>query len=88
VTVHYDPQIASQFTIHKNDLDIRPHWGKVAAKALLIRGAQSDVLPRDVADDLVASGPKPALFEVSGAGHAPTLASDAEIALLRDFLRS
>jgi len=33
-------------------------------------------------------GPKPRLVEFPGVGHAPTLASAAEIALLRDFLAS
>jgi hypothetical protein len=33
-------------------------------------------------------GPKPELHVLSGYGHAPTLATEHEIGLLRDFLAS
>ena len=32
-------------------------------------------------------GPRPALVEFPGVGHAPTFMFDHEIALVRDFLR-
>ncbi|MCB1381396.1 MAG: alpha/beta hydrolase [Notoacmeibacter sp.] len=87
VTVHYDPQIVTQFTLHKGDLDCWPQWDGVAAKTLLLRGETSDVLPAAVATEMTGRGPRPELVEFAGVGHAPTLATEGEIATLRAFLR-
>lgn len=86
ITVHYDPDIVSQFTHHRADLDCWPQWDGVEAATLLLRGETSDVLPREVADEMCRRGPKSAFVELADVGHAPTLASDKEIALLRDFM--
>lgn len=86
VTVHYDPNIVSQFTHHKADLDVWDAYDAVEAKALLIRGETSDVLAAGVAEEMTRRGPRPALHVIPGCGHAPTLASEAQIALLRAFL--
>ena len=86
VTVHYDPAIVSQFTHHKADLDVWDAYDAIEAKTLLIRGEASDVLSAGTAEEMVRRGPRPRLVTMPGCGHAPTLATDAEIALLRDFL--
>ena len=88
VTVHYDPQIVTQFTYHKADLDVWDAYDAIAARTMLFRGMISDVLPASVAAQMQARGPKPELHEFAGVGHAPTLATDKEIRLLRDFLAS
>ena len=88
VTVHYDPQIVSQFTHHKADLDVWDAYDAVEAKTLLIRGETSDVLAAPVAQEMTRRGARPQLHVISGCGHAPTLADAAQIALLRDFLAS
>lgn len=89
VTVHYDPRIVTQFTLHKSDLDCWPQWDALGetltGKALLLRGENSDVLPKAVAEDMRMRGPKPDFVEYPGVGHAPTLTSDAEVAVLREF---
>ncbi len=86
ITVHYDARIVSQFTVHRADLDRWPEWDAVSIPTLLLRGESSDVLPRSVADEMTARGPKPKLFEFAGCGHAPTMTTDAELSILRDFL--
>lgn len=86
VTVHYDPGIVSQFTHHKADLDVWDKWDAVSVPSLLIRGEDSDVLSAEVAREMTQRGPKPRLEVMPGFGHAPTLASEKEIALLREFL--
>ena len=86
VTVHYDPDIVTQFTHHKADLDVWDSYDAIAAPTLLLRGETSDVLDPAVARQMTTRGPKPRLVEFAGVGHAPTLATEAEIALLRDFL--
>lgn len=88
VTVHYDPNIVTQFTVHKGDLDCWDEWDSLDLPALLLRGVESDVLPASVASDMCARGPKPELVEFAGVGHAPTLATEPEWKLLRDFLAS
>ncbi len=88
VTVHYDPRIASQLTTHKADLDCWPAWDNIEARTLLLRGAQSDVLPAEVAAQMCRRGPKPRMVEFSGFGHAPTLTSAREIETVREFLGS
>ena len=88
VTVHYDPAIVSQFTHHKADLDVWDAYDAITAPTLLLRGETSDVLAAQVAAKMVDRGPKPRLVEFAGVGHAPTLATPAEIDLLRNFLAS
>ncbi|QKV17301.1 alpha/beta fold hydrolase [Oricola thermophila] len=86
VTVHYDPNIVTQFTLHKGDLDCWAEWDSLDIPVLLLRGRQSDVLPETVAAEMCQRGPKPELVEFENVGHAPTLATEAEWSLLRDFL--
>jgi pimeloyl-ACP methyl ester carboxylesterase len=86
VTVHYDPQIVTQLTLHRADLDCWPQWDALKTPTLLLRGAESDVLPKAVAEDMCARGPRPRLVEFEGFGHAPTLVADDQIAVLRRFL--
>lgn len=86
VTVHYDPSIVTQFTVHKGDLDCWDEWNSLDLPALLLRGKQSDVLPESVAAEMCERGPKPELVEFDDVGHAPTLATEAEWAVLREFL--
>lgn len=86
VTVHYDPAIVSQFTHHKADLDVWDAYDAVEAKALLLRGENSDVLSPKVAEQMTRRGPRPRLETFRGCGHAPTLTTTREITLLRDFL--
>lgn len=86
VTIHYDPQIVTQFTHHKGDLDVWDSWDRVDARTLLLRGAASDVLTPETALEMTRRGPKPRLETFENCGHAPTLASEREIALLRGFL--
>jgi pimeloyl-ACP methyl ester carboxylesterase len=88
VTVHYDPRIVMQLTYHKADLDVWDAYDAVTAKTLLLRGERSDVLPMQIAEAMTRRGPKPELHVLSGYGHAPTLATEHEIGLLRDFLAS
>lgn len=86
VTVHYDPLIVTQFTLHKGDLDVWDKYDAVTARTLLLRGEASDVLSASTAEAMTRRGPKPRLVTMPGCGHAPTLASAGEIAMLRGFL--
>jgi pimeloyl-ACP methyl ester carboxylesterase len=86
VTVHYDPAIVTQFTHHKADLDVWDAYDAIVAPTLLLRGESSDVLAPEIAEQMTRRGPKARLIEFANVGHAPTLATEAEIDLLREFL--
>lgn len=53
---------------------------------LILRGAQSDILSRDIADRMLAANPNASLAEVSGVGHAPMLVEPESIRALESFL--
>ncbi len=86
VTVHYDPAIVSLMRENKADLDVWDAYDTVSAPTLLLRGEHSDVLPLTVAGDMTQRGPRPQLVTIPDCGHAPTLADDRQIGILRDFL--
>jgi pimeloyl-ACP methyl ester carboxylesterase len=50
------------------------------------RGGDSDVLPRDVAREMLGRGPKAQLVEFRGVGHAPALMDEEQIAAIERFL--
>jgi pimeloyl-ACP methyl ester carboxylesterase len=52
----------------------------------LLRGADSDLLTRDVAQEMAGRGPKPRVIEFAGIGHAPSLMHADQIGVIRDFL--
>ena len=86
VTVHYDPAIVSLMRENKADLDVWDAYDTVSAPTLLLRGEHSDVLPLTVAGDMTQRGPRPSVVTIPDCGHAPTLADDRQIGILRDFL--
>ncbi|MEZ5873071.1 MAG: alpha/beta hydrolase [Nitratireductor sp.] len=88
VTVHYDPQIITQFTLHRSDLDCWPQWDGLDARIMLLRGETSDVLPQTVAVEMIRRQPSSAYHQLAGFGHAPTLADPCTIELIETFLEA
>ena len=83
----YDPHIADAFkTTPPEGVDLWPVWEAVKCPLLLLRGAVSDVLPREVADEVVRRIPQTKLVEFAGIGHAPPLLTEDQIGAVRDFL--
>jgi pimeloyl-ACP methyl ester carboxylesterase len=83
----YDPGIGHAFKRGVlADLDLTGYFDAVACPTLLLRGAQSDVLPRDTAVEMTRRGPKPKLVEFEGVGHAPMLTAADQIRAVREFL--
>lgn len=85
--MNYDPAIALPFrkAIDK-DIVLWNYYDAISCPTLLLRGEQSDVLPRDVAMEMTQRGPRPRLVEFAGIGHAPALMADDQIAAIRGFL--
>jgi pimeloyl-ACP methyl ester carboxylesterase len=84
----YDPGIAEPYRkdLPEGDIEVWPTWDAVRCPTLVIRGAQSDLLSRDTAEQMTQRGPRARLVELPGIGHAPTLLHADQIALVRDFL--
>lgn len=86
ITTHYDPAIVRQLTAHPRDYEQWPFWDKITAPALVLRGADSDLLLPDVAREMSNRGPKAKIVEIPGCGHAPALNVESQLGLIRDFL--
>lgn len=89
---HYDPAIAIPFRAVTPELAAAGEallwrsYDAIRCPTLLLRGAQSDLLTRATAEAMTRRGPKAALHEFVGVGHAPTLVQAKQIAVVRDFL--
>ena len=92
LTLHYDPRIAVPFkaltaeAAAAGESALWKLYDHVAARTLLLRGAQSDLLSRATADAMVQRGPRARVVEFEGVGHAPTLVAQNQIATVVDFL--
>ncbi len=98
--LHYDPAIAVPFRAFSAATDeaasrqrVRDGeaalWGlydAIRSPTLLLRGAQSDLLSRETAEAMTLRGPRARCVEFAGVGHAPTLVSEDQVAVVRDFL--
>ncbi|GGF51309.1 alpha/beta hydrolase [Aliidongia dinghuensis] len=82
----YDPAIAQAFTAAPlTDVDLWPFYDRIQCPTLVIRGAQSDLLTAETAEEMTRRGPKAELYEVADAGHAPALMDEAQIARIESF---
>ena len=83
----YDPRIGDALKQGPlEDVDLWSVWEAVRCPTLILRGASSDLLTREVAEDMTRRGPKAKLVQFAGIGHAPALLDDDQIAIVRDFL--
>jgi pimeloyl-ACP methyl ester carboxylesterase len=83
----YDPHIADAFkTAPLQDVNLFPVWDRIACPTLVLRGGASDLFAQGVAQEMTLRGPKARLVEFAGVGHAPWLATDDQIAPVREFL--
>lgn len=87
VALAYDPAIAVPLrAMEPGDVDLWPVYEAIGCPVLLIRGETSDVLRRDTATEMTQRGPGARVHEVAGIGHAPSLMSPDQIAVVREFL--
>jgi pimeloyl-ACP methyl ester carboxylesterase len=61
-------------------------YDQIRCPTLLLRGAQSDLLRRETADQMSARGPRALVHEFAGVGHAPTLVQPDQVQVVRQFL--
>jgi pimeloyl-ACP methyl ester carboxylesterase len=92
VVLHYDPAIALPFKAVTQEAAAQGEallwqvYDSITAQTLLLRGAQSDLLSVQTAQQMCQRGPKARLVEFAGVGHAPTLIADDQQQVLLDFL--
>jgi pimeloyl-ACP methyl ester carboxylesterase len=86
--IGYDPGIAVPFRTAAAPPDLWPLWDAIRCPTLVLRGAQSDLLTAATAAEMRARGPKPAVIEFAGVGHAPMLLDAQQIDPVLRFLRA
>ena len=84
-TLTYDPDVVAPMR-NPQDLNLWPVWEEIRCPVLLLRGSESDVLPRDVVDRMLKRGPKTELVEFPGVGHAPALRDAGQIDVIKRWL--
>jgi pimeloyl-ACP methyl ester carboxylesterase len=84
-----DPQIVRAFRNpwHYN-LDLWKYWMAVKLPVLVLRGAESDLLPAELAKAMERQTVYARIHEVEGCGHAPPLMSAQQIKPVVEFLAS
>jgi pimeloyl-ACP methyl ester carboxylesterase len=85
VTPHYDPAMVMQFTHHDDDYALWDAWDSLDLPVLCLRGEHSDLLLPEVADAMRNRGPRAVVVTIAGCGHAPTLNTPEQYALIERF---
>ncbi len=89
---HYDPAIAAPFRATTPEMAAAGEaylwqaYDRITAPTLLLRGADSDLLSHATAQAMTQRGPRAALHEFAGVGHAPMPVQPEQRAVVRAFL--
>ena len=86
VTPHYDPAMVMQFTHHDDDYGLWDEWDALDIPVLCLRGAESDLLLPPTVEQMRQRGPRAVVVEIAGCGHAPSLNTPEQFALIERFL--
>jgi len=85
--IAYDPGIAVPMRATRPvDLDLWETWDTIRCPVLLLRGADSDVLSRETAEEMRRHGPPTELVEFPDVGHAPALMDSQQIDVVTSWL--
>jgi pimeloyl-ACP methyl ester carboxylesterase len=83
----YDPKISAPFkNAEPEAVDLWSLWDEIACPTLVIRGAESDLLPKATAVEMTERGPKAERLEIPGVGHAPALMDRYQIDKVKAWL--
>jgi pimeloyl-ACP methyl ester carboxylesterase len=97
--LRYDPAISRGLPVHLDpELPIGPEflrgidlwavWDAVRCPVLVLRGAESEVLPHETVEELQRRQPRVKVVQFPGVGHAPALASPEQIHVISEFLNA
>lgn len=85
--LRYDPMIVKGFRppwTHTSRL--WSFWDRIECPTLILRGADSDLLPRSTAAEMLARNANARLVEIADCGHMPALLDAQQIGLLSDWI--
>ena len=83
----YDPAIAQNLRAGPlEDAVLWPVWDRVRCPVQVLHGVESDILLADTCKEMVARHPPTQMVHLDGIGHAPSLMSEDQIELVRDYL--
>lgn len=85
-TIHYDPNILVQFTASAGELTSWDRYDRITTPTHVVCGQQSDILPKDILQRMMAVGPKPQATVIEDCGHAPTLSRPSDIREIRKII--
>jgi pimeloyl-ACP methyl ester carboxylesterase len=84
--VRYDPGVAVNLSAAvTGDVDLRGFWNAIRGEALVLRGAQSDLLLPETLEEM-RGRPGTQVHIVPDTGHAPMLMDPDQISVVRRFL--
>ncbi len=86
----YDPRSALSLRAlgdANQKANLWPLYEAISCPTLAIHGADSDLLTAEVWQAMATRGPRATLAEVPDVGHAPPFLDEAQIAIVRDYLR-
>lgn len=92
VSFAYDPAIGDAFRLAASqmesveDISLWMLWESISCPALILRGAESDILPHEVAVKMCAMHDNATLVEFAGIGHAPPLMETEQIDAVKTWL--
>ena len=82
-----DPQIVRAFRNPWHySLDLWKYWTAIKVPVLVLRGVDSDLLPADLAAEMVRRNAAATVVDIEGCGHAPPLMNAEQIAPIVEFL--
>jgi pimeloyl-ACP methyl ester carboxylesterase len=86
--LHYDPALSVAFapTREYQNVELWNIYDAIRCPTLLLRGARSDMLTRETAEQMSMRGPRAEVVEIAEVGHAPTLIHDEQIEHVKAFL--
>lgn len=83
----YDPAIGLALRSGAlEEVSMWPVWDAVRCPVLILRGAESDVLLPETAEEMLAKKPQAKLVEFTGIGHVPALMAKDQIDIVREWL--
>lgn len=87
--MHYDPGIADAMSGQKiADIAFWPVWESIRCPVLALRGAESDLLLAETAEEMSRRGPRAEVAVIPGCGHAPALMDAHQIGVVRHWLEA
>ena len=84
----FDPGIGEAFRPGRvYNVSLWGYWDAIECPVLVLRGAWSDLLLPDTAEEMATRGPRAEVVEIEGCGHAPALMDAEQIGIVTDWLR-